>query len=71
MIFVLALIVFGPKKLPELAKKLGSLLGNLRHAAENVKNEVTFQINLDEEKKALDDKYRQLEKETKKQGGEK
>ena len=63
LIFILALIIFGPKRLPELAKTLGSFFGNFKRAAEDIKNDISFQINLDEEKKALNDKYRQLEQE--------
>jgi Tat protein translocase TatB subunit len=65
MIFILALIIFGPKKMPELAKTLGKFFGSFKRAAEDIKNDISFQINLDEEKKALDDKYRQLEQEAK------
>jgi len=64
MIFVVALLVFGPKKLPELARSLGNFVGQFRHAAENIKNDITFHANLDDEKKAIDDKYRELEKES-------
>ncbi len=39
-IFVLALIIFGPKKLPEIAKQLGRLVGEFRRAS----NEFKFQI---------------------------
>ena len=39
-IFVLALIIFGPKKLPGMAKQLGKLLGEFRRAS----NEFKFQI---------------------------
>jgi TatA/E family protein of Tat protein translocase len=39
-IFVLALILFGPKKLPEMARQLGKLLAEFRRAS----NEFKFQI---------------------------
>ena len=60
MIFIVALILFGPKRLPELAKTIGSFLGNLRNAVEDVKNEFRYQITLDDEKKAIDAKYKEL-----------
>ncbi len=39
-IFTLALIIFGPKKLPEMARQLGKLVGEFRRAS----NEFKFQI---------------------------
>ncbi len=39
-IFVLALIVFGPKKLPEIGRQIGRLVGEFRRAS----NEFKFQI---------------------------
>ncbi len=39
-IFVLALIIFGPKKLPEIVRQLGKLVGEFRRAS----NEFKFQI---------------------------
>src|SRR5487761_1220031 len=39
-IFVLALIIFGPKKLPEMARQLGRLVGEFRRAS----NDFKFQI---------------------------
>lgn len=39
-IFILALIIFGPKKLPEIGRQLGRLVGEFRRAS----NEFKFQI---------------------------
>jgi len=39
-IFVLALIIFGPKKLPEIGRQVGKLVGEFRRAS----NEFKFQI---------------------------
>src|SRR5690349_21351557 len=36
-IFVLALIIFGPRKLPELGKTLGEALGQFKRASEDFK----------------------------------
>lgn len=37
LLFVLALLVFGPKKLPEIGKQIGRALGELRRASEDLK----------------------------------
>lgn len=57
VIFVVALIVFGPKKLPELAKSLGRGLSELKRAMFDVKAEMDKEALgldkvLDEEAKA-------------------
>src|ERR1700677_3485458 len=39
-IFGLALVIFGPKKLPEIGRQLGKLVGEFRRAS----NEFKFQI---------------------------
>ncbi len=40
VILVIALIVFGPKKLPELAKTLGKVMGELKKTTEDVKESI-------------------------------
>jgi Tat protein translocase TatB subunit len=40
VIFIVALLVFGPKRLPELAKNLGKGVGQLRKAMFDLKSEV-------------------------------
>jgi TatA/E family protein of Tat protein translocase len=37
LLFVLALLIFGPKQLPEIGKQLGRALGELRRASEDLK----------------------------------
>lgn len=50
IIFVVALIVFGPEKLPELAKNLGKVMGEFKRAT-------------GEFRMTLDDQLRELERE--------
>ena len=45
LIFIVALIAVGPKKLPELAKTLGKAMGELKKAGQELKDS----IGLDEE----------------------
>ena len=44
VIAVLALILIGPKKLPDLAKSLGKTLGELRKATDDVKETLLEEI---------------------------
>jgi len=45
VILVLALIIFGPKKLPELGKHLGKTLKSLKIASNEFQNEIEKVIN--------------------------
>ncbi len=40
VIFVIALVVFGPDKLPEISRKLGRSLRALQHGWNDVKKEI-------------------------------
>jgi len=45
IILVIALIVIGPKRLPEVAKTLGKGLAEFKRAMEDIKNTVNEEIN--------------------------
>ena len=45
VILILALIIFGPKKLPELGKQLGKTLKSLKIASNEFQNEIDKAIN--------------------------
>lgn len=49
LLFLLALLVFGPKKLPEIGKQLGRALGELRRASEDLKEGWTAEVAAAEE----------------------
>jgi sec-independent protein translocase protein TatB len=52
-LFFLALILFGPKKLPEMARQAGRLLGELRRASNEFKSQIETEIaHLEVEKNA-------------------
>ena len=50
VIFVIALLVFGPKKLPDLARSLGRGMAEFKRASEELKEGLTAELATDEEK---------------------
>jgi TatA/E family protein of Tat protein translocase len=43
-IFLLALVIFGPKKLPELGRQLGKALGEFKKASNEFKNQLEVEM---------------------------
>ncbi len=57
VILILALLIFGPKKLPELGKQLGKTLKSLKKASNEFQNEIDQVMNeedKDESKKSIE-----------------
>ena len=50
IIFVIALIVFGPRKLPELGKSLGKSLEEFKRASNELRNSLEEEIRVEEER---------------------
>lgn len=50
VIFVLALIIFGPRKLPELGKSLGKSLAEFKKASNELKQTWEEEVRLEKEK---------------------
>jgi sec-independent protein translocase protein TatA len=48
IIFTIALIIFGPRKLPELGKSLGKSLAEFKRASNELKNTLDEEIRLEE-----------------------
>ena len=53
IILILALVVIGPKKLPEVAKALGKGYGEFRRAFEDMKSSINVDMKTDEEKQRI------------------
>ena len=52
VIFVIALIVFGPRKLPELGRSLGKSINEFKKASNELRNTLDEEVRLDERKAA-------------------
>lgn len=50
IILVVALIIFGPRKLPELGKSLGRSLNEFKRASADLQNTLEQEIKLEEQK---------------------
>jgi sec-independent protein translocase protein TatA len=50
IILTLALIIFGPRKLPELGRSLGRSLGEFKRASNELRNTLDEEIRIDEER---------------------
>ncbi|MGA1841430.1 MAG: Sec-independent protein translocase protein TatB [bacterium] len=62
VILIIALLVIGPEKLPELAKMLGKGLAEFKKAAEDFRNTIHENLEVEEEKKKLLQKTSQFER---------
>tara|TARA_B100000945_G_scaffold194977_1_gene156686 strand:+ start:148 stop:393 length:246 start_codon:yes stop_codon:yes gene_type:complete len=65
VILILALIIFGPKKLPELGKQLGKTLKSLKTASNEFQNEIEKVMN-DPENNISETESNNVEEEDKK-----
>lgn len=63
VILVVALIFIGPDKLPEVAQKLGRLVWQVKHAAEELRKDLTLPgYDLSKEKNILQKEIEDLKK---------
>jgi sec-independent protein translocase protein TatA len=51
IILTLALIIFGPRKLPELGRSLGRSLGEFKRASNELRNTLDEEIRLEDDRK--------------------
>ena len=52
IIFVIALIIFGPRKLPELGRSLGKSINEFKRASNELRNSLEEEIRVDEQREA-------------------
>ena len=50
VIFVIALIIFGPRKLPELGKSLGKSIAEFKRASNELKSTLEEEIRMEEQR---------------------
>ncbi len=50
LIFIVALLVFGPKRLPEIGRTLGKALGEFKKATDDLKTSIEREVQVDEQK---------------------
>src|SRR5262244_2619169 len=54
IIFVIALIIFGPRKLPELGRSLGKSLAEFKKASNELRSTLEEEIRLEEQRSTLE-----------------
>ena len=54
VIFVIALIIFGPRKLPELGRSLGKSIAEFKKATSELQSTLEEEIQLDEQRSAVE-----------------
>ena len=70
VIMVIALIVFGPKKLPDLAKSIARGMAELKKATEDVKQSLEEDETLKDAKKDLADSISGIQRQVEQEGSE-
>jgi len=50
LIFIVALLVFGPKRLPEIGRTLGKAIGEFKKATDDLKNTIEREVQVEEMK---------------------
>ena len=61
VIFVIALIIFGPRKLPELGRSLGKSIAEFKRASNELKSTLEEEIRLEEQKQKLEEQKQKEE----------
>jgi sec-independent protein translocase protein TatA len=62
VIFLFALLFFGSKRIPDLARGLGRGMREVKDAMNGIKHDIQDSVNLDEEKKIIEDAKKEIKK---------
>ena len=62
MVGLIALLVFGPERLPRVAKEAALWIRKLRSVANSVKQEIDRELQLQDLKESMDQRKREMEK---------
>jgi TatA/E family protein of Tat protein translocase len=60
VIFIVALLIFGPKKLPELGKSLGKAMAEFKRTSQEFRDSLESEVEVDNIKKDLAREQREL-----------
>lgn len=60
VIFIVALLIFGPKKLPELGKSLGRAMSEFKRSSQEFRNNLESEVEVDKIKKDLAREQKEL-----------
>tara|TARA_B100001167_G_C16761657_1_gene301788 strand:+ start:344 stop:640 length:297 start_codon:yes stop_codon:yes gene_type:complete len=61
IILVIALIVFGPRKLPDLGKSVGKALGEFKRASNDLRNTLDEEIRIEDKQSGKDNSSKKSE----------
>jgi TatA/E family protein of Tat protein translocase len=61
IILVIALIVFGPRRLPEMGKTIGRSLREFRRATSDIRSEITADLDDEPPRLTVEERARQIE----------
>jgi TatA/E family protein of Tat protein translocase len=71
IILAVALLIFGPKKLPEVGKSIGRAVREFRRTSDEIKERIEEEIRMDEFKEIKDDLKKDITEEIKDEEGPK
>ena len=71
IILAIALLVFGPKKLPEVGRSIGRAVREFRRTSDEIKERIEEEIRVDEFKEIKDELKKDITKEIKDEEGPK